>query len=227
MVTAIESMKFEDQIDAAKRLLEILPKSEFVANKSVLICSSLDSVILVDKVAAGLGLSYELMFCEQISAPNNPECEIGMVSETEEIVLNDELIKAFDITLDFVYGEAHRKYEEKILKNVYKYRKGKLLLNLKGRNVVLIDEGCQTGATALACIKTLINLDVKSIVYATALMPASVVPYLNTLVDNIFCVQKISNFIDVDFYYKNKILSTPEAIMSILEESPYYLPLQK
>uniref|UniRef100_UPI003AF71250 sodium:proton antiporter n=1 Tax=Campylobacter hyointestinalis TaxID=198 RepID=UPI003AF71250 len=220
-------LKFENQLDAADKLFEILPKNELISGDYVLICSSLDSVVLTDRVARALGLSYELLFSEQITAPNNPECEVGMVSETEEIVINEELINAFNITLDFIYGEAHRKYEEKILKNVYRYRKGKLLWDLQGRNILLIDEGCETGATAVTCIKTLINLGVKSITYATPLMPLSIVSYLNTLIDNIFCVRKIANFVDVDFYYNNKIDLNSDSIMSILEESPYYLPLQK
>lgn len=220
-------LKFENQLDAADKLFEILPKNELISGDYVLICSSLDSIVLTDRVARALGLSYELLFSEQITAPNNPECEVGMVSETEEIVINEELINAFNITLDFIYGEAHRKYEEKILKNVYRYRKGKLLWDLQGRNILLIDEGCETGATAVTCIKTLINLGVKSITYATPLMPLSIVSYLNTLIDNIFCVRKITNFVDVDFYYNNKIDLNSDSIMSILEESPYYLPLQK
>ncbi|ANE32897.1 phosphoribosyltransferase family protein [Campylobacter hyointestinalis] len=220
-------LKFENQLDAADKLFEILPKNELISGDYVLICSSLDSIVLTDRVARALGLSYELLFSEQITAPNNPECEVGMVSETEEIVINEELINAFNITLDFIYGEAHRKYEEKILKNVYRYRKGKLLWDLQGRNILLIDEGCETGATAVTCIKTLINLGVKSITYATPLMPSGIVSYLNTLIDNIFCVRKITNFVDVDFYYNNKIDLNSDSIMSILEESPYYLPLQK
>ncbi|KAB0613281.1 sodium:proton antiporter [Campylobacter hyointestinalis] len=220
-------LKFENQLDAADKLFEILPKNELISGDYVLICSSLDSIVLTDRVAHALGLSYELLFSEQITAPNNLECEVGMVSETEEIVINEELINAFNITLDFIYGEAHRKYEEKILKNVYRYRKGKLLWDLQGRNILLIDEGCETGATAVTCIKTLINLGVKSITYATPLMPLSIVSYLNTLIDNIFCVRKIANFVDVDFYYNNKIDLNSDSIMSILEESPYYLPLQK
>ena len=113
-------LKFENQLDAADKLFEILPKNELISGDYVLICSSLDSIVLTDRVARALGLSYELLFSEQITAPNNPECEVGMVSETEEIVINEELINAFNITLDFIYGEAHRKYEEKILKNVYR-----------------------------------------------------------------------------------------------------------
>lgn len=223
----VDDLKFENQIEAAEKLLDILPRKTLLDNNFLIICSSLDSVLLTDKVAHGLNLSYELLFSEQITAPNNDECEVGMVSETEEIVINEKLTKAFDITLDFIYGEAHRKYEEKILKNVYRYRKGKLLEELKGRNILLIDEGCETTATALTCIKTLMNLDVKSIIYATPIIPADVIPYLNTLVDHIFFVKKIINFVDVDFYYKQKTALNFEAIMSILEDSPYYLPLQK
>ncbi|MCD8212975.1 MAG: sodium:proton antiporter [Campylobacter sp.] len=221
------TLNFKDQLDAASKLIEILPKKELTDAKTIIVCMSLESVILTDFVCRNLALSYEMLFCEPISAPNNPECDIAIVSETEDIVLNDELIRAFNISYDFVYGEAHRKYEEKILKNVYKYRKGNLIGELKDRNILLIDEGCETGLTALVCIKTLMGAKVKSVSYATPVIAADVAAGLNDMVDEIYTVNKIVNFIDVDSYYDKKIEATGELIMSILEESPYYLPLQK
>ena len=185
-------LKFQDELDAANKLLEALPQKELIDGDFVVVCSSLDSVVLANEVASSLDLSYELLFSERLYAPNNPECEIAIVSETEEIVYSSELVNAFDISLDFIYGEAHRKYEEKILKNVYKYRTGKLLENLQGRNILLVDLGCQTGITALVCI---------------------------------YYAKKISNFVDVDFYYNSRV--AVESAMSILEDSPHYLPLQK
>ena len=178
-------------------------------------------------MARGLNLSYEILFCERIFAPNNPECEIAMVSEKDDVVLNDELIKSFGISYDFVYGEADRKYDEKILKNVYKFRKGNLIGDLKDRNILLIDEGCETGLTALTCLKTLMRERVKSVTYATPLIAADVAAAMAPLVDEIYAVHKITNFIEVDFYYENKIEPKPETVLSILEESPFYIPLQK
>ena len=163
MITA----KFKDQLEAASKLIEILPKKELVDKKTIVVCMSLESVILTDAVCRSLNLSYEMLFSEPIPAPNNSECDVAIVSETEDIVLNDKLIKAFNISYDYIYGEAHRKYEEKILKNVYKYRKGNLIGELKDKNILLIDEGCETGMTALICIKTLLDVKVKSISYAT------------------------------------------------------------
>ncbi|MFC2492579.1 MAG: sodium:proton antiporter [Campylobacter curvus] len=220
-------VNFKDQLEAAAKLVEILPKKELVEAKTIVVCMSLDSVILTDAVCRSLALSYEMLFSEPIAAPNNPECDIAIVSETEDIVLNDELIRAFNISYDFVYGEAHRKYEEKILKNVYKYRKGNLIGELKDKNILLIDEGCETGLTALVCIKTLMDVKVKSIAYATPVIATDVAASLSDMVDEIYTVNKIVNFIDVDSYYDKKIEATGERIMSILEESPYYLPLQK
>lgn len=219
-----EKLMFENQLEAADMLYEILPNFQ---NRQILVCSSLDSVILVDCIARKLKFDYEILFTDMIYAPNNKECVIACVSETEEIVMVDELIDAFGISLDFIYGESKRKYEEKILKNIYKFRKGDLLGNLKGENIILIDEGCESGITALACIKTLTNLGVKTITYATPLISSDVKQNLGILVDEIYAVNSIENFVDVDFYYKDKISAKPEIIMSILEESPYYLPLKK
>ena len=120
-------VKFKDQLDAASKLIEILPKKELADRKTIVVCMSLESVILTDVVCKGLNLSYEMLFSEPIPAPNNNECDVAIVSETEDIVLNDPLIKAFGLSYDYIYGEAHRQYEEKILKNVYKYRKGNLM----------------------------------------------------------------------------------------------------
>lgn len=223
----LNAFKLKDQLEAAAKLAEILPKKELNDQKSLIICGSLDSVILADLLSQELNLSYDILFSEPITAPNNPECEIAIVSETEDIVLNDELIKAFNISYDYIYGEAHRRYEEKILKNIYKFRKGNLISELKGRNILLVDDGCETGLRAGVCIKTLANLKAKSIIYATPLIASNVALSLSDITDEIYAVEKIVDFISVDEYYENKIEATSERIVSILEDSSHYLPLQK
>lgn len=225
-MVSLEELQFENQIEAAQKIVEILP-NDVIYDNYLMVCSSLESIIVADIVAKALKVSYEIMFCESIYAPYNNECIIGMVSETQEIVLHENLIKSFGITLGYVFGEAHRKYEEKVLKNVYKYRKGNLLGELANKNILLIDEGCETGLTAEICVKTLLNEGVKSITYLTPLISTDIADELNVLVDKVYAVHKIANFVSVDFYYKNKIIPSSEIIMSILEESPYYLPLQK
>lgn len=218
-------MRFSSAQDAANKLLEVLPKTELEDGNFTMVCLSLDAVIIADIMASKLNMNYDLLFSEPILAPNNPECEIAAVSETEEIVMNDALIRAFEIAPEFIYGQAHRIFEEKILKNVYKYRKGKLLENLKDKNVLLVDEGCQTGLTLMVAVKTLMTLGVKSVFYAAPVMPADILVYINSLVDSVFCANKVVDFVDVDFYYEEKI--DKNVNLEILQKSPYYLPTKK
>lgn len=216
---------FDDEKEAANALLEQLPIDKL--KDFLIITPSLKSVSFVNFLAYKLGLVYDFLFTEQIKAPNNSECQIAMISETKELVCNEALINAFDISLDFVYGEANRTYEEKILKNVYYYRKGKLLQDLKGKNILLLHEGCESGITALTCIQSLLKEEVSSIVYATALMPSDLYENINALVDNVYCAEKIDHFINIEFYFKNKSILKMNEILEILEESDYYLPLKK
>lgn len=227
MIIPRKNLIFKDQIEAAKALYDILPVDDILRMKPLIIVPSLASVLLVDELAKMLKLNYEFLFTEKIYSPLNKDCVIGMVSETEEIVYLEELVNSFNISMDYVYGEANRKYEESILKNIYKYRKGKLIQSFQNRDILLLDEGCESGVTALVCLKSIIDLNPKSLSYATPLIASDMVANLNSMVDQIYTVRNITNFVNVDFYYEEKIELSPQKIISILETSPYYLPLQK
>lgn len=216
------NLMFEDQIDVAEKISEILPDLQ----DYVLVCANTSSIIIADLISRNLKLNFDILFCEHIVSPNNQECEIAAVSETNEIIINDKLVDCFEITKEFIYGQASRIYEEKILKKIYKYRKGSGLEKLKGKNILLIDDGCDE-FNILLCVKTLTNLGVNLISYATPLISEFSINALKVNFYDIFCIHKILDFVGVDFYYKNKILPKDEIILSILEESPYFLPFKK
>lgn len=220
-------MKFIDQNDAGSKLLEILPRNELKANNFLILCLNIKSVIMCDFVARGLDLGYEILFSEDIKTPNNDECDIACVSESEDVVINEALRVSFEITKDYIYGRAKKLYEEKILKNVYKYRKGGLLSPLKDRNILLITDSCETGARLAVATKSLTNMGAKSVILGIALMPSDMAEYANTIVDDVYCAFKIDGFVSTDFYYEKTLDNDENSILKILEDSPYYLPLKK
>jgi len=222
-----EFFQFTNRIDAAQKLFDVLPTEQMVQEGWILVALSAEGVPITEFIAKKLGLYYDVLFTETVAAPNNPECTIAMVSETEEIVIHDELVRAFEINLDYIYGEARRKYEEKILKYVYKYRKGDLIKSLKGKNVLLIDEGCETGMTVLTSIKTAIGEGAKSVSFATPVIATNVYASLETVVDEIFTAYRVANFVDVAFYYEDASLMKSEEVKAIIDASPHYLPFQK
>ena len=194
---------FEDREDASKQLIETLPIELLSKNETVVIGVSEGGVYFADQISKAVNAQMDILLTEPVLAPNNPELVIAMVSETEEVVMHKALIDAFEINEDYVYGEAHRKYEEEVLSYVYKYRKGKDLISLKGKYVVLADECIETGLTMMVALKSVIARGAKNIFIATPILDKGVYQNLLTVCDGVFCPYKIRDYISIEYYYKD------------------------
>ncbi len=198
-----DTVYFEDREDAARQLISALPLELFADNEPVVIGVSEGGVFFADKIAQAVKGQMDILLTEGILAPNNPELAIAMVSETEEVVMHKALIDAFNISEDYVYGEAQRKYEEEVLSYVYRYRKGKELLPLAGKYVVLTDECVETGLTMMVALKSVIARGAKDIYIATPILDKTVYQNLISVCDGVFCPHKIDDYISIEYYYKN------------------------
>ena len=207
---------FEDREDASKQLIETLPIELLSKNETVVIGVSEGGVYFVDQISKAIDAQMDILLTEPILAPNNPELVIAMVSETEEVVMHKALIDAFEINEDYVYGEAHRKYEEEVLSYVYKYRKGKDLISLEGKYVVLADECIETGLTMMVALKSVIARGAKNIYIATPILDKGVYENLLTVCDGVFCPHKIQDYISIEYYYKDFDVLSFEEISSIV-----------
>ena len=194
---------FNDRQDAANQLIRTLPLDLFDNNKPVVIGVSEGGVYFADKIAHAVNGQMDILLTESILAPNNPELAIAMVSETEEVVMHKALIDSFNISEDYVYGEAQRKYDEEVLSHVYKYRKGKEILPLAGKYVILADECVETGLTMMVALKSVIARGAKDIYIATPILDKTVYQNLLSVCDGVFCPHKIDDYISIEYYYRN------------------------
>ncbi len=209
---------YTDREDAAKALMEILPLEQMRSEHWRIIAVSRGGLKIAAYIAARTGNHLDILFSEAIYAPANGDCELGRVSETEEIVMNEELVDAFEIQYDYIYGEAHRKHEEKILSSVYKFRKGVQFPNLKDEHVLLIDEGCESGLKFMTGIKTAMNMDAKAVFVAIPVAPKSVAEAVNQIVDESYIVHEVNDYVKTYCYYKDFQAVSESEIETILEE---------
>lgn len=213
----IECFYYADRKAAADMLIDALPVDILRQNDTVVIGVSKEGVYFADKLATALDAQMDILLTEPILAPNNPEVAIAMISETEEVVMHKALIDAFDISEDFVYAQAHKKYEEEVLSYVYKYRKGEELLSLKGKYVVLADECIETGLTMMVAIKSAIAREAKNIYIATPILDKVVYENLISVCDGVYCPYKIQDYISIEYYFKNFEETTLEEIAEIIK----------
>jgi putative phosphoribosyl transferase len=144
----------------------------------------------------------DMLFIEPIFSPVNKETVIGAVSEFRELVIIDELKNAFDITDDYIYNEANRIYEEKIIPKMHKFRLGESIISIENKNVLLVDLGSNTALTLLCAIKSCINAKVLKINVAVPFISKESADKIEKIVDNLFYIQKLKDYINTEFYIK-------------------------
>lgn len=208
----------KDRNEATQKLKEMLPLQKIKEQEWIFLAVSRGGLVIADGLRGATGNKIDFIFSESITAPNNPECEIARVSENEDIIIIDELVRAFDIQYDYIYGEAHRKHEEQILSSIYKYRKGHALLDLKDRVVLLVDEGSETGVILTTALKSVLNLHPKAVYIASPILPTTVLENLEPFADEIFCAYSIDDYVQTTLYYKQLPKVDEASIEKILGE---------
>lgn len=194
---------FKNREVAAYKLLDALPVESMKLEEWIVIACSYGGYEMSKIIANALNADYDIMFNEKIYSPNNEECEIAVVTELEEVLIHEELVKAFDINLDSIYLKSKDIYENKIKPLYHRFRKGNKFQNLEGKNVLIIDEDINVGLVIMACIKTIINQKVKSLSVATPILSTASIATIDSITDDLYYVKKLDHYIEADYYYNN------------------------
>ncbi|MCW9026220.1 MAG: phosphoribosyltransferase, partial [Thiovulaceae bacterium] len=118
-------------------------------------------------------------------------------------VINENLVNSFSIKYDYIYGEAHRKHEEKILSYIYQYRKGKPFESVKDEVVLLVDNGSESGLKFMTALKAVLSQKPKAVYIAVPVIPSDVLEYLEPFCDDIFFLYDIDDYVETSIYYEN------------------------
>lgn len=205
--------------DAAVKLLDVIPMNKLKEESWNIIAVSKGGLKLASFIKRKLDNNLNILFTEAIMAPNNPECEVARVSEHEEIVINEELVNAFEIQYDYIYGEAHRKHEEEILSYIYQYRKGEPFPSVQKKVVLLVDDGSETGSKFMTTLKTVLSQSPKAVYIAVPVLPSDVLEQLEPFVDDIFFLYDIDDYVETSLYYEDLEDIADEDIEKLLEEN--------
>ncbi len=204
--------------DAADNLIDVIPMQKLKEEEWNIVAVSKGGLDLGSRIRGKLINNLDFLFTEAIMAPNNQECEVARVSESEEIVINEQLVAAFDIQYDYIYGEAHRKHEEEILSYIYQYRKGRHFPSMENKVVLLVDEGSEMGSKFLTALKTVLAQKPKAVYIAVPVLPTDILEQLEPFVDDIFFLYDIDDFVETSLYYEELEDIEDERIEKLLEE---------
>ena len=207
---------FEDRFDAGRKLAE---KLNSYLNKEVTVLGIPNGGAAVALgVALALNAEYDLIISRKIPLPLTPEGGFGSVTDDGTLILNDEIIRNAGLTQQQINYQVSQVRSD-IRKRSLLYHGDKRPLALKGRTVIIVDDGLASGYTMRAAIESLRQRQPQRIVAAVPVGPEHIIEEVRRIADSVVTVAigKEKIFYLSDYYrYWHDITDTE--VLSCIKE---------
>jgi putative phosphoribosyl transferase len=104
------------------------------------------------EIAAALQAPLDVFLVRKLGVPNWPELAMGAIASGGGLVVNDHLIRSLGVTSEQLDAAIARETAE-LRRRETAYRGGDRVVDLGGKEVILVDDGIATGASMFAALQ--------------------------------------------------------------------------
>src|SRR3984893_6185189 len=169
------------------------------------------------EVAQALGAPLDVFVVRKLGVPGYEELAMGAVATGGVRVLNDQLVKRLGIPSAVIDAVAAREQQE-LTRRERLYREGRPPPTVRGRTVILVDDGLATGATMRAAIEALRQLQPARIVVAVPTASPESCEEMRAVADDVICAITPEPFHAVGLWYQDFVQTTDEEVGNLLAE---------
>jgi len=205
---------FPNRAEAGRRLAE---KLEQYAGRDDVIVLGLPrgGVPVAYEVAQRLGVPLDVFIVRKLGVPGFEELALGAIASGGVRVLNDDVVRALPNANELVESVTARETAE-LQRREQAYRDGRPPPGLRGRVVILVDDGLATGATMRAAVAALRQLGAAKIVVAVPVGAADTCRELEEEVDETVCVMAPEWFQAVGQFYEDFSQTSDDEVRELL-----------
>ena len=209
---------FADRSEAGRRLAGRLIR--FKGERPVVLALPRGGVPVGFEVARALDAPLDLVLVRKIGAPFQPELAVGAVVDgtRAETVLNEEMVREFQIPQDYIAEESARQLKE-IERRRELYLAGTTRAPVEGHTAIVVDDGIATGATMEAALHATRRANPKRLVLATPVAPPDTVERLRGQVDDVICLATPRLFGAIGAFYDDFRQLTDEQVVDLLRRA--------
>lgn len=213
-----EFPQFEDRRQAGGLLAADLRR--FRHDDPVVLALPRGGVPIAYEIAEALGAPLDVILVRKIGAPGHSEYAIGAVVDGTEpqLVLNDEAIRTLRVSNAYVATEKDHQLSE-IERRRKLYRQGRPAIPVKGRTVLVVDDGIATGATVKAALVSLSRAGAGRMILAVPVASTQALTELAPLADQIVCLASPTPFQAVGLHYLDFEQVSDDQVVELLRRA--------
>ena len=210
-------MLFADRHDAGRRLAEALTAGRRL-DDAVILALPRGGVPVAYEVAEATGAPLDVFVVRKLGVPGREELAMGAIASGGVVVLNEEVITGLGITEEEVEAVARREADE-LVRREQLFREGRPPPEVRGRTVVLIDDGLATGSTMLAAIAALRQLGPAHLIVAVPVAAPPTSARVAEEVDDLVCLATPEPFYGVGQFYADFSQTSDEEVRALVHRA--------
>jgi putative phosphoribosyl transferase len=175
------------------------------------------------QVAAALNVPLDVVLVRKIGMPGDPEFAVGAISGDQSL-LQADVIEAYGISLKEVEAIVSRERKE-IERRESLYRAGRPPPRLRGKVVILVDDGLATGSTMRVALRTVRKAKPDKIIVAVPVAAIETRQELADEADEIICLSTPVPFYGVGQWYADFEQTGDDEVIRLLREAERSHPL--
>jgi putative phosphoribosyl transferase len=207
-------MIFDDRQDAGRQLAKLL--SAYAGRADLVVLGiPRGGVIVAYEVARELNAPLDVFIAAKLRVPIQEELAFGAMAEGGECYLDEDTIRAANISEPEI-AEIRHEAAQRMRARADAYRGERPALAVKGRTVILVDDGIATGASIYVSILALRARRPSKLVVAVPVAPASTCARIRPMVDELVCVAEPMLFDAVSQFYRHFPQALDAAVVELL-----------
>jgi len=207
---------FRNREDAGRRLAERLVR--YRDERPIVFALPRGGVPVGYQVARALDAPLDVFVARKLGAPGQPEFGIGAVSVGGVRILNEDIVRRLGIPEDYLERVTQRETAE-VERRLRHFRGDRPEPTIRGRTVILVDDGLATGVTARAAVAALRQREPRRLILAAPVCAAQTSELLAPEVDELVCLEAPSDLGAIGFWYRDFAQTSDEEVIELLERS--------
>jgi putative phosphoribosyl transferase len=209
------SFRFQDRAQAGRLLAEKV-KGYSDRPDAVVLGLPRGGVPVAFEVARRLNARLDVFLVRKLGVPGHEELAMGAIASGGVCFLNESLIHTLRISRQAV-NEVLACEQRELERREHAFRVGRPV-ELRGRVILLVDDGLATGASMRAAVMAARTRQPARVIVAAPVAAGETFKEFQSIADEIVCVQTPEDFEGVGQWYYDFSQTSDEEVRALLEE---------